>query len=149
MNPAGHEHGNIAANLTMLLAQHVKSHKLGRVYAAETGFKLSEKTVIAPDTSYVSNEKLKSILKRSGFFPGAPDLAAEVVSPSDPWSEVEEKTKKWLDAGTSVVIIIDPRRKTVTCYRSVTDITTLDDDAQLDLNDVVSGFRVDVKEIFE
>ena len=56
MSPAGHQHGRIALNLTGPLFQHVKTHNLGAVYAAETGFKLAEDVVRAPDVAFIRRE---------------------------------------------------------------------------------------------
>jgi Uma2 family endonuclease len=56
MAPAGNEHGSLAALFTGLLVPYVRAQKLGKVYAAETGFKLSSDpdTVRAPDVAFIS-----------------------------------------------------------------------------------------------
>lgn len=93
MAPAGHEHGHIAAEVAVSLGVHVRANKLGRVYAAETGFKLATDpdTVLAPDAAFVSAERLRSVTSSKGYFPGPLDLAIEIVLPNDRHSEVEEK----------------------------------------------------------
>lgn len=151
MAPAGHEHGRVAINFTWPLAQHVTTNKLGVVYAAETGFTLATNpdTVRAPDVAFVSRERLKEVKSASGFWPGAPDLAVEVVSPGDTYAEVEEKAIDWLAAGARMVLALNPRKRTVTAYRSLNDIVILNDDATLDLDDVVPGFKIAVKDIFD
>src|SRR5687768_15778940 len=82
MSPAGHEHGAIIMQLAAPLAQYVKDKKLGRVYAAETGFKLETNpdTVRAPDIAFIVTARVEAVGKARGYWPGAPDLAVEVLS---------------------------------------------------------------------
>lgn len=150
MAPAGHEHGRIAIRFTWRLAQHVETNGLGAVYAAETGFRLASNpdTVRAPDVAFVNRAHLEAVGTVTGYWPQAPDLAVEVISPGDTYSEVEEKATQWLEAGTSLVLILNPRKQTITVYRSLTSITILNQEATLDLGDVVPGFCVSVKDIF-
>jgi Uma2 family endonuclease len=76
-------------------------------------------------------------------------LAVEVVSPSDTLEEVEEKVDQWLEAGTSLVWVVNLRRKTVTVYRSRREATILSDSDELDGGEVVPGFRLPIRAIFE
>ena len=105
MAPAGHEHGRVAIRFSWRLAQHVETNDLGAVYAAETGFLISTNpdTVRAPDVAFVSRKRIEGVKKAEGYWPGAPDLAVEVVSPGDTYTEVEEKAIEWLEAGTLMV----------------------------------------------
>src|SRR5437588_276272 len=100
MPPAGSEHGDIAVLLTLSLGQHVRTHRLGKVYAAVTGFWMARDpdTVRAPDVAFVRRERVEAAGRVTGYWPGAPDLAAEVVSPGDSYTEVEEKVLAWLAA---------------------------------------------------
>ncbi len=150
MAPAGHQHGRIAINVSTPLAQHVKANNLGVVYAAETGFKLASNpdTVRAPDVAFVRRERVESVGDSEGFWPGAPDLAVEVVSPGDRYTDVEEKVFDWLDAGARLVIVANPRKRLVTVYRSLTDVVVLTEADVLDGGDVVPGFAMPVKDIF-
>ena len=99
--------------------------------------------------AFVRRERTETAEDGPGFFPGAPDLAVEVVSPSDRYTEVDEKVADWLDAGTLAVVVVNPRRRTVNVHRSLTDITALSESDTLDVSDVVPGWRMPVKEIFE
>jgi Uma2 family endonuclease len=72
-----------------------------------------------------------------------------VISPSDTYTEVEEKVFEWLGAGTRMVVVVNPRKRAVTVYRSLTDIKVLTEDDTLDGADVVPGWTMSVKEIFE
>ena len=150
MSPSGSEHGAVIVNLTVLLGQHIKAHKLGVAFGAETGFKLASNpdTVRAPDLSFVPNEHIPATGIPKAYWSGAPDLAVEVLSPNDRDAEVKEKTAEWLANGARAVWLIDPKRRSVTVYRSLNDVTTLTETDELDGQDVVPGFRCRVAEIF-
>jgi Uncharacterized protein conserved in cyanobacteria len=151
MCPAGSEHGRVAMKFGWRLGQHVEENDLGEVYAAETGFLLSSNpdTVRAPDIAFVRKERVKQTGRAKGYWPGAPDLAGEVVSPGDTHAEVEEKAIDWLMAGTIMVLTFNPNKRTVTVYRSLKDITILGENDVLDCSDVVPGFKVAIKDIFD
>lgn len=150
MTPAGNIHGRVAMNFGILLGNYVKAHDLGVVYAAETGFRLATDpdTVRAPDVAFVSKERVEAVGEVEGFWPEAPELAVEVISPGDTYAEVEEKVFGWLDSGTKMVIIVNPSKHSATVYKSLTDITALAEDDILDFEDVVPGFRLAIREIF-
>ncbi len=150
MNPAGNVHGRIAVRVTWRLAQYVEDNRLGTVYAAETGFILSTDpdTVRAPDVAFVSRARVEAVGEVEGFWPEAPDLAIEVVSPGDSYTDVEEKVFAWLDAGTKMVVVINPRQRSATVYKSPSDITALAESDVLAGGYVVPGFELAVREIF-
>lgn len=151
MSPAGGEHGEIALFLGGHLMAHVRKHRLGSVYAAETGFRLGSTpdTVLAPDVSFVARARTQTIRDRRKFVPFAPDLAIEVLSPGDTYTKAAEKIDEWLNAGTKAVVQVDPRKKTVTIYRSETPPVTLTERDSLEVPDIVPGWSVPLAEIFE
>ncbi|MEM7315631.1 MAG: Uma2 family endonuclease, partial [Planctomycetota bacterium] len=103
MSPAGSDHGRVAMTIGALLYQHVKSHRLGETFAAETGFRISSDpdTVRAPDAAFVSQARLDaSPPDGTSYLPLAPDLVVEVISPNDVFAEVERKASQWLAAGS-------------------------------------------------
>jgi len=150
MPPAGNEHGYIAGEIFGELRSHVKANGLGRTYAAETGFEIHSNpdTVRAPDVAFVSRERLEEVGPVEGYWPGAPDLAVEVVSPNDRHSEVIEKALEWLDAGCRMVLVVDPKQHTVTVYRSREYIRILTEGEALDGADVIPGLSIPATEIF-
>lgn len=147
MSPVGPDHGRIVIGFGSMLHQHVKLRRLGDVMT-EVGFKLEldPDTVRAPDIAFVGRERTT---RNRGFFKGGPDLVVEVLSPDDRPAEVREKVDDYLTHGVIVVLVVDPDDKTVTVHRRLTPPTTLLDDDELDLDDVVTGFRCHVREIFE
>jgi Uma2 family endonuclease len=150
MSPSGSEHGAIIINISVLLGQYVRSKKLGVCFGAETGFKIASHpdTVLAPDVAFIRRERIPESGIPKRFWPGAPDLAVEVLSPGDTRREVEEKVEDWLEAGARAVWVINPKRRSVTVYRSLTDATRLSEGDELDGGEVVPGFRCKVAEIF-
>src|SRR5438067_1689584 len=91
-SPGGPQHGAISARLCMVLAKFVDRHTLGEVYASSTGFRLAPDLLLSPDLSFASNATLKKILiAPDKFLQGAPDLAIEVLSPSDRMQQVHRK----------------------------------------------------------
>ena len=151
MSPTGHEHGVVAMNIAGPLHQLVKSNNLGAVYAAETGFIIEENpdTVRAPDVAFVQKARINEAGKVQGYWRGAPDLAVEVVSPSDTVANIEGKVADWLQAGARMVWVVSPKLRTVAVYRSLTEIVMLTEKDTLEGGDCVPGFQVAVAEIFE
>jgi Uma2 family endonuclease len=150
MAPAGWEHGIVGGRLHGLLTHHVLKCELGEVFLAETGFVLARNpdTVRAPDIAFIEKHRVAAAPREEAFWPGAPDLAVEVVSPSDTVNEVDEKVKAWLDAGTRLVWVVNPKGRNVTVYRSSTDLEILTENNELSGENIVPGFRCRIGEIF-
>ena len=144
--PTSLEHSNISLNLISPLHLYVRENQLGRVYIPDTGFRVGER-VLMPDIAFLSNEHIPD--DRSKTSPVPPDLAVEIVSPTDVLYRVEEKSFAYLEAGTQLVWVIKPLSKTVSVYRSETDITLLTRNDTLTGEDVVKGFSCQVAELFE
>ena len=152
MSPAGNKHGHYAVNITLPLGGYVKENKLGRVYAAGTGFGLATNpdTVRAADVAFVSQARLDEIGDMEGFLPCAPDVVIEVNSPDETYAEVEEKVMEWLEAGSRMVIVVNPRprKRIVTVYRSLNEITVLTENDYITGGDVVPGWNMPVRDIY-
>jgi Uma2 family endonuclease len=150
MAPAGFEHGDIGYNLGTMLRAYARKAQLGRVVGADAGFVLGRDpdVVRAPDIAFVSQARLDQIGIPKQFFPGAPDLAVEVVSPSDTMEEIEEKVDDFLAAGTKLVWVVNPRRRSVTVYHAGPQVQILKEQDQLSGEDVVPGFACRVGELF-
>ena len=150
MAPAGAEHSNIGMTVGTSLNVHVKANNLGAVFGADGGFLLARNpdTVRAPDVGFVRRERMEETGLVRGYWPGAPDLAVEVVSPNDLYTEVAEKVEDWLNAGTRMVVVVDPRRRTVSVHRPGQAAVTLAEGDGLEGGDVVPGWRLAVADIF-
>ena len=150
MSPASVEHGKRAMRLGRYLGNYVEEHNLGEVYAAETGFTIAENpdTVRAPDVSFVARSRIPEEGEPSGFWKIVPDLVAEVVSPYDRASEVQDKIKDYLVAGVRLVWLVDPKSRTVTVYHSLDNVHILLEEDTLDGGAVVPGFLLPLSRLF-
>jgi Uma2 family endonuclease len=134
----------------------VYAHGLGEVYTAETGFRLGTNPdlVQAPDLAFATREHADRAEQADGpYFPGGPDLAVEVISPNDTYAEVDETVAAWLAADTSVVLVINPRRRSVSLHRPGTGsgevaVTTLSEHDTLVIPDLLPGWSLPVAAIF-
>ena len=151
MSPAGSEHGWIAGRIFVRLATHVENHNLGRTYAAETGFKISEApdTVRAPDACFVSQRRLDAVEQTRSYLPLAPDLVVEVVSPNDSSSDVEQKAEQWLEAGSKIVLVADPENETLRVYRTKNEIQVLRSGETFSSGETCGDWQISVDEIFD
>jgi len=150
MSPAGGEHGGLAMDFGIDLGIYVREHRLGRVFAAETGFILHRDpdTVRAPDVSFVRQDRLPRGRLPVGFLPFAPDLAVEAVSPDDSAEEVQEKVRDYFGAGTGLVVVVYPRTRTIAVHRPAGEVRVLGLNDALDGGDVVPGFDYPVADLF-
>jgi Uma2 family endonuclease len=104
--------------------------------------------VRAPDVAFVAAGRVPADADTSKYLELAPDFVAETLSPSDTAVEVEEKIASWLAAGVRAALVVNPAARTVTLHRPPADISRLTDADELDLTDVIPGFRCRVSEIF-
>jgi len=149
MSPVGERHGDAVQNISRSLDAHVHTRRLGRV-RPEIGYLLESDpdTLRAPDLSFVRADRLSADGPAPGFFRGAPDLAIEVVSPHDRYSEVRAKVREYLAAGTAMVVVVDPEDRTVAVYRPGRDPLDLTEVDVIDGDDVVPGWKLPVRDIF-
>jgi Uma2 family endonuclease len=152
MAPAGGEHGEIGAGLLIDLGIHVRAKRLGRLTTAETGFVLykdenGKDTVLAPDIGFVSIERAPKRLPRK-YVPFPPDFVVEIVSPNDSAEDVQEKLSKYRKAGVSLMWFLFPSSQTINVY-TPTETKILGIDDTLDGGDVLPGFTLPVRAIFE
>ena len=134
--------------IAFLLMTYVARHSLGSIGSAETGFLIDTDpdSVRVPDVGFVARERTQST---THFFRGAPDLAVEVVSPSDRAAEVEEKVRDWLAAGTRLVWVADPATRTVVAHRAGSSPRSFGAGDSVPGEDVVPGFALSVSDAFD
>lgn len=146
--PTGPIHGDIEARMVGRLLRFVEERRIGKVVCGEVGFQLAHDTVRAPDVAFLSEGRLKAVpFPRDGFYPGAPDLAIEVLSPGDAAGELLRKAGRFLEAGASLVWILDPRRRLITVYRREGPISLLHPTDVLRGESVLPGFECPVGEL--
>ena len=160
MPPAGFEYGIRAAKIGRYLDAHVEKYQLGYVCGAETGFKISQNpdTVRAPDAAFVCQAAIDQQGVPKGYWEGAPDLAVEIISPNDTYTEVVEKVETWLTAGCAMVWVINSHQQTVEVYRLAEASSqqpagayckiVLSGNDTLYGGDVIEGFQCQIQDIF-
>jgi len=148
LTPAAGRSSRIGGRLYARLADHVEPNEFGWAFPAETGFVLfaDRTTVRSPDAAVVTRDRLAE--PPDSFVPLAPDLAVEVLSPSDRMADALAKIAMYLDAGVRLVWLVDPASQTVTIFRPDTIPTKLGVDENLDGGEVLPDFAVAVAEIF-
>jgi Uma2 family endonuclease len=151
MAPPFYGHGKSADKIGRSLENYVEAEHLGEVRRAEIGCLLttSPDTVRAPDVAFLSQEHLAVVGDVRGYFPGAPDLVVEVVSPNDRLTRVAEKAAEWLEHGARLVFVVNPRRQAVTVHRPGQRPETLGVNDTLDGEDVVPGWSMAVRDLFD
>jgi Uma2 family endonuclease len=153
MTPAGGVHGEVTWRVCRRIAEHVETHRLGRVVVGDVGFVLAlpadPERVRAPDVAFVSTGRLPDGRLPQGFVPGAPDLAVEVLSPSDNPVEVQQKVRDYLEAGTRLVWVVAPRARTATVYRPDGSARLVREPESLDGEAVLPGLAIPLADLFE
>jgi len=148
-HPGGALHGAVAMRLGYRIAAHVDSHDLGRVYAAETGFKIESgpDTVRAPDVAFIARHRLPEAEPR-GYASWAPDLAVEVLAHDDHPADTLEKVAQWLKAGVRLVWLVDAEERTGRVYRADGSEQILGAEHALDGEEVLPGFRCPLADLW-
>jgi Uma2 family endonuclease len=150
MPGAGALHNLIVGLVYRLLFAFVSQKRLGLVFCDGAAFVLRRNpdTVRIPDVSVVRRERVPAAGIPEGFWPGAPDLAVEIVSPHDRAEEVHERVRDYLGAGVRLVWVLWPKSRTVTVYWPDGTARELGPDEQLTGGDVLPGFTARVQDLF-
>lgn len=147
--PAGFYPGVSGSRIARTLIPHVSANGLGEVPLPSPGYILERNHdhVREPDVSFIRQERIDEVGYTRRFFPGAPDLVVEIISPSSRLTEVADKVADWLSAGTSMVVVVNPRNRTVQVH-TAGNMMTLTEADTLDGGDVLPGWRMPVADIF-
>ncbi|MBM3477299.1 MAG: Uma2 family endonuclease [Armatimonadetes bacterium] len=150
MTPSAAESGRIGSRIAIRLGAFVEAHELGITYIPEAGFRLARDpdTVRVPDVAFVTKRRAGLHPPVEGCFPGAPDLAVEVLSPTDRMADVLEKVEEYLAAGTQIVWVVVPTRREVYVYRPAGAVEVVGADGTLAGEPVIPGLSIAVAEIF-
>ena len=145
------EHGEVLAMLTVKIGHYVLEKGLGRVATGDAGFVLERNpggrdTVRGVDLAFISRSKAPAPLPNA-LLEFAPDLAVEVISPSNEAADIRLKIRQLLDAGTALVWIVYPNLQVVDVHTNA-GATTLEEVDTLSGGDVLPGLEIPVREIF-
>lgn len=150
MPPGGGRHGRIEMKIGFLLGLHVYPNNLGFIYGPDTGFvvKTDPLTLRVPDVGFVRTERLPLNFDDGGFLRVAPDLVVEVISPADRLRDVQAKAAVWLDAGATLVWLVDPVAQTVSVYRPDGSPQLHTSEQALDAGDILPGLMLSIRDFF-
>jgi Uma2 family endonuclease len=151
MTPASPQQGRYASRITVDLGAFVEKHDLGEVYVAEPGFALEpdpQGTVRAPDVAFVAKERIPKPGQTRGFWPLAPDLAVEIISPSETAYSVETKVAEYLRAGVRLIWLVYPETQVVVEFAAGWQVRRLTKGDTLDGGAVVPGFTMALTRLF-
>ena len=150
MNPTNPEHGFVESNLCSEIRSFVRSRNLGWVITGEIGIYIRRNPdrVRGADIVFLSKKTFPS-LPTQGFLEVAPDLVVEVVSPGDPWREIEDKIDDYFEIKVRRVWIVEPKKRSVTVYQSRNQTVRLGPDDLLSDEEILPGFGLRVGDIFE
>jgi Uma2 family endonuclease len=147
MHPPGGTHGRLALRLGRLLGDFVEGQGLGEM-TVETGYHPADDqhNLFAPDVAFIRADRAPSPWP-DGYVPTMPDLAVEIVSPNDRPNDVQAKVKRYLEAGTPHVWVVDPGSETVTVHTAA-GREGLEKDDTLPGGDVLPGFALRLENLF-
>jgi Uma2 family endonuclease len=151
MGNSGAKHGYVAIILSSALFSCVSTQKLGAMFDSSTAFKMKSGNKRSPDISFVAKERLQGLEELpEGFLEGAPDLAVEILSPSNTVEEIYNKLVEYFENGAHLVWVINPKEHYVLVYRSSKEpdrlLKSID---SLDGEDIVPGFSLPVADLFQ
>jgi len=147
-NMAGARHSGVGARLITHLNLFVDKNELGGIYGADATFVIGGRDRL-PDVSFVSASRIPPEGEPETKWHLAPDLAVEIISPNDIYSEVEDKIYDYFSAGVKQVWVISSEHKTLTVFHSPTQTTILTKDDVLTCEELLPNFQLPLKEIFK
>ncbi|MBL8865921.1 MAG: Uma2 family endonuclease [Gemmataceae bacterium] len=146
----GLEHGEVCANVAIILGNHVKSNRLGRLFTNDSFVRLGADRVRGPDVLYISYQTMPAdVPTPKGAYAPPLELVVEVRSPFNTIREMTLKADEYLAAGVKVVLIVEPESASVGVFRSDELPQRFHNGDILELPDVLPGFAVPVKRFFE
>lgn len=142
-------HGLIISQILYLFKAYLVHQAIGYAFGDNNDFELAPGVVLKPDVAYISKTRLPKIPHRLSV---APEIAVEIVSPSNTEEQLLEKTLAFISFGTQLVWIVYPETKVVWVYRPAGDgslnLRKFTGEDRLDVGDILPGFSIAVRDIF-
>ena len=145
-------HGRICIRLSAALHTYSIAHRLGAVLDSSTGFWMFNRNCRAPDVSFVPKSRLATLgfkPNETRFFPGAPDLAVEMLSENNTRAEIDERLKDFFGSGTQIAWVIDPERQRVEVCHSLTKRQLIGSGGWLEGEQLLPGFKFPIADLFK
>jgi Uma2 family endonuclease len=149
MAPPGETHNDVIREIVWNAEQFIRASKIEKLFI-ETTFVIRDDppSSLVPDIAFIHEHRLRPDRDRRRIVGTYPDIAIEVVSPTDRIGEVMQKVARYLDAGVTLVWVVDPDSQTVTVHRLNRDMLILTSADTLDGEDILPGLRIPVSLIF-
>ncbi|EDX71485.1 conserved hypothetical protein [Coleofasciculus chthonoplastes PCC 7420] len=150
--PTGWETGRRNRSLTGQLDRwYEENEDLGEAFDSSTGFILPNGATRSPDASWVSRERWQALTpeQRGTFAHICPDFVVELRSSSDTLKSVQDKMREYIDNGAILGWLIDPQQRRVEIYRAGQDVEVLENPAELSGEDVLPGFVVNLRRLWD
>ncbi len=146
VSPSGKKASNVGGLVLTFINMYLLENPIGETTGADGGYQLDEDTLRAPDVGYYANEKIARVEDDDKYLPFAPDLAVEVVSPSNSMADMQTKIGEYFRAGTKLVWVLFPKtREAVVWYPDGTAKIVTD---SLDGEDVLPGFSLELAKVW-
>lgn len=140
-------HSGVGTRLIIELGLHVKLNQLGAVYGPDATFQIGRNERL-PDVSFLSAGRFPAGGELDEKCPVAPDLAVEVISPSESWENVQDKLNDYFQAGVRQVWLVALKHRQVHLYDSPTRVTILTETEELTSEALLPGFRCRIGDLF-
>jgi Uma2 family endonuclease len=145
----GHKESVVAVELSRLLANFVTDKDLGYCIGADDLVRVMPKLVRGPDAAFVSwATRPERVVPQEQIRKKVPDLAVEILSPSNTRKEMQIKLKEYFLGGVKLVWIINPEKRTAEAYTAPDAVTAIPADGTLDGGDVLPGFALPLATLF-
>jgi Uma2 family endonuclease len=145
------EHEKICIRLSTAMENFNEAHKLGAVLGSSAGFWMHNRNCRAPDISFVPRVRLEQTgftARTRQFFPGAPDLAIEVLSPNTSRRDIDDRLRDFFSSGTQIAWLINPELEPVEICYALDNRRLLGPGAELDGEHLMPGFRYPIANLF-
>jgi len=150
MPPSGGETGNFNVRASTRLCNWAEADRTGVPFDSSTGFVLPNHAERSPDLAWVKRVRWEALSpeERKRFPPLCPDFVGEIRSPSDRLSELQDKMQEYIDNGAELGWLIDPVERNVYVYRPGAQVVCLHDPETVSGDSVLSGFTLNLRELF-
>ncbi len=151
VTPTGSEAGKCEAEVVGQLHRWAAAEGGGVVFGPSTGFHLPDGSLLSPDASWMPRARWDALTpkQRKGFAPLCPDAVFEILSASDALRDLRVKMRTYLANGARLGVLIDPQRRAVEIYAPDRDPRVLEPVQSAPFDDVLPGFTLDLRPIFE
>ncbi|VAW41745.1 hypothetical protein MNBD_CHLOROFLEXI01-2033 [hydrothermal vent metagenome] len=147
MSPTNVEHSYLENEIGALLREFIASRDLGWVFVGEVGIftRHDPDTVRGADVAFISKERIPK-RPRQGFLDIAPELIVEIVSPTDRWTNLQDKIEEYFAIGVQWIWVVEPKRQVIRVYHSPTRAEVIGD--LLQGEGVLEGFELSITTLF-